>query len=263
MTQFETKDIAALTEELAKFGGTMARDRHSEITIGSKNDDVRDVVTNLDTEISALIVEKITAAFPDHGIYSEESGTKESSSDWLWSIDPIDGTSNYVRGLPHYSCVITVLYKGDVTHAAIFAPVYNELYHLADGVAYKDSVKLQTTNVTELWSAYVNFHPGRKEEHRQWAGDTLRMLLGSARKSLNLGSSALDLCYVADGKTDIVIYGSLTTLDVAGAVAIVRAAGGEVYQYGTTQPVNFAGEPQSLIAATNQTLLEDYYAKVD
>lgn len=254
--------VTTLTETLARLGGLMARDRHGEVIVGSKNGDVRDVVTNIDIEISALLVKKIKEQFPDHGIYSEESGTEESTSDWLWSIDPIDGTSNYVRGLPHYSCVVTVLYQGVVHDAVVYAPIYDECYRLIAGVAYCNDQELQVTDVTALSAAYVNFHPGRKELDRKWASGILQTLLGSARKSMNLCSSALDLCYVAAGKTDIVIYGSLSTLDVAGALAIVRAAGGEVYLYGTTDPIEFKEASQKLIATTNATLLADTYSKL-
>jgi len=240
----------------------MARARQSEIIIGYKNGDARDVVTNIDIEISSLLVARIAAQFKDHGIYSEESGVEGAASNWLWSIDPIDGTSNYVRGLPHYSCVVTVLYQGAVQAAAVYAPVYGECYHLEAEIAYCDNRPLRTTHITKLHTAYVNFHPGRKEVDREWASDTLRGLLGGARKSMNLGSSALDLCYVAAGKTDAMIYGTLSTLDVAGAVAIVRAAGGEVYIYGTTTPVEFTAEPQKLVATTNDTLLTDLYEQL-
>jgi len=248
--------------DLARQGGELARDRRQHMIVASKNGDVRDVVTNIDIEISQHLVAIIEKKFPDHDIYSEESHRSETASDWLWAIDPIDGTSNYVRGLPHYSCVVTVLYRGDVYATAVYAPMLQECYWLDAGAAYCNGDKLQPAQVTELSAAYVNFHPGRKEMYRQWASDTLHTLLGSARKSMNLGSSALDLCYVAAGKTDVLVYGSLSTLDVAGAVALVRAVGGEVYQYGTTDPVQFTKESQRLIAITNQALLHDVYDKL-
>lgn len=254
--------IADIVNELAVYGGKLAMQKQTQLIVSAKNGDARDMVTNIDLEINATIVDRIQGAFPDHQIYSEETGMEATNSTWMWSIDPIDGTSNYIRGLPHYSCVITVLHHGVVTHAAVYAPVYDQLYTLTGGVPAVNGVAFKSTTTLQLSGAYVNFHPGRKESHRQWAGDLLQTLLGAAKKNMNLGSSALDLCYVAEGKTDVVIYGSLTTLDVAGAIAIVRAAGGEVYQYGSAKPVAFNRDPQKLIATTNHDLLQNFYRQV-
>jgi myo-inositol-1(or 4)-monophosphatase len=155
-----------------------------------------------------------------------------------------------------------VLFAHKVVAASVYNPVTNECFTLEEDGAYCNGVKIEVGKVTLLSDAYVNFHPGRRAEHRNWAGETQVALLAHAKKSMNLGASAMDLCYTACGKTDAVVYGTLSTLDVCGAIAILRSAGGEVYTYDTKEPVAYLPTPQRVIATLNKALLDDYFLHV-
>jgi myo-inositol-1(or 4)-monophosphatase len=252
-------DIGATAKRLVKIGGDEALRGYSLLVVSSKNGDVRDVVTNVDVAISTLLKKEIANLYPDHAFYSEEEQQSINPDIYTWVIDPIDGTSNYARGLPHYGVCITVLYKDAVVSAVVYNPVTQELFIVDQGVAYYNEVPMHVSGVRDLKEAYVNFHPGRRVEDRTWAGELQVLLLGNACKSVNLAASGLDLCYTACGKTDMVIYGTLSTLDVAGAIAMLRAAGGEVYVYATQQPVLFSQAPQRIIATNNALLLDNFF----
>lgn len=253
--------LGTKVEEYARLAGSYARKHASEIEIGSKGGDYRNLVTNIDIAVSDLLKEKVIGEFPDDHYYSEEEPTALVNAARTWVVDPIDGTSNYARSIPLYSSCVSVIENGEVLASSVYSPVMDECFTLNDGSVYLNGKVISVSATNELKDAYVNFHPGRRAEHREWAGETKVQLLGSAKKTMNFGSSALDLCYVASGRTDVLIYGTLSTLDVAGAVAMVRAAGGEVYDYDTKEPITISPEPQRIIATANRELLEDYFSK--
>jgi myo-inositol-1(or 4)-monophosphatase len=249
---------------LVKEAGQLAREKQKNILVSHKNADRRDLVTNIDIEVSAHIKDKIHEAFPEHNFYSEEGGNVMNHSGYTWVVDPIDGTSNYTRNIPHYASCVTLFKDVEVVVFAAYNPVTDECFWFDSEEGYGlNETYIQTSDVVELSQSFVNFHPGRKESNREWAAGLLDTLLRTALKSNNLGASALDICFLAAGRTDIVIYGSLTTLDIAGSIALLRAAGGEVYEYGTSNPVAFSQEPQKIIATNSIELLNDFYARVN
>jgi myo-inositol-1(or 4)-monophosphatase len=255
-------NIEQFAKELAVLAGTYAKEQRNNIQVSSKGGDYRDVVTNVDLEITKLLAAKVAEAFPDHVFYSEEAPVDFSGTDTVWVVDPIDGTSNYARKLPLYSSCVTVIKQGEVITSAVYQPVTQDLFLVSEAGVTGNGEPVQVSDVTELAQAYVNFHPGRKPEHSEWAGALTRQLLQKAKKTINYGSSALDLAYVATGRLDLVIYGTLTTIDIAGAIEMVRRAGGEVYNYDTKEPVEVSGEKQRIIAVANQALLEDYFRMI-
>jgi len=245
-------------KEVVINAGNYALEHAAQKRSSYKHGDQRDVVTDIDIKVSELVTASIQSVFPTDAIYSEESAYTPGNTHRLWSIDPIDGTSNYTRDLPYYATCLTLLELGVPTLAAIYSPRLNECFTLALGIPYLQEQVIQVSNTQSLKTAAVNFHPGRKPELVAWAGDLQKFLLGHVKKSYNLGSSSLDLCYLACGRTDIVVYGTLSTLDVAGAIALVRAAGGEVYNYDSGEPVDFSTTPQRIIATATPLLLQEF-----
>lgn len=254
------EDFVPVTERLARLAGEHALKHQATLNEWSKGDDPRDLVTNVDLEVTALLKAEIAKEFPQDRFYSEEATIGISGPGRVWLIDPIDGTSNYARALPLYSCCVTLIEAGAVVAGTIFAPVLNECFSIGPNGPTRNGEAIAVRETTALKDAYVNFHPGRKPEHRVWAGAMKMFLLERAKKSLNLGSSALDLAYVASGRFDALIYGTLTTADIAGAIELVRRAGGEVYNFETGEPVALSTEPQRIIATATRELFEELWA---
>lgn len=256
------EQLGVKVEEYARLAGTYAREHARELVVGEKGGDYRNLVTNIDISISDLLKEKVIAEFPDDHFYSEEEPTALTEDVRTWVVDPIDGTANYARAIPYYSSCVSVIQNGEVLAAAIYNPASDECFTFSDGVAACNGENIAASDVAEVRESYVNLHPGRKAALNEWAGELTVKLLQKAKKTMNLGSSGLDLCYVASGRTDVLVYGTLSTLDVAGAVAIVRAAGGEIYDYDTQEPIALSAEPSRIIATGNKALLEDFFDKV-
>ncbi len=255
-------EIEKNVKRLAIKYGNYAKNHVSEIKESFKEGDIRNIVTNIDIDVSNRIKAEISELFPEHSFYSEEDINLLDENVVTWVIDPIDGTSNYVRRVPLYSCCITVMKGGEVLYAAVYCPTTDECFSLGEDLSYCNDDVMKISNVQSLIDAHVNFHPGRNPLNKEWAIKVKGELLTKAKKTMNLGSSGLDLCYVADGRTDVLIYGSITTIDIAGAIKIVRQAGGEVYDYETKTPVKYSREPQKIIATANRELLDDYFKNI-
>ena len=106
--------------------------RTSDIGIDTKSN-ISDVVTKVDKACEKYIVEQIRATYPDHGVLGEEGDSYNTTADWLWVIDPLDGTNNYSQGLPIFCVSIGIQYKGETQVGVVFAPYINELFTAIKG----------------------------------------------------------------------------------------------------------------------------------
>lgn len=247
--QFTMSVIADAGERLLSL-----RDRG--FTVAAKGADPRDLVTDVDHAVGAFIEEKIRGAYPGETILSEEHEFAEETHDTYWSIDPIDGTSNFARHIPHYAVVVSFMEQGTVRAGAVYNPATNELFSYDGTRAYLNGEPLRAVSGCRLEDAYVLLHIGRAEAVRDWGLSLQRTLLAKAKKNINLGSSSLDLCFLAAGRVDAVVYGTLTARDVACALGIVRATGAEVYEK-SGMPARISREPQLLIGAVSRTLFDE------
>ncbi len=222
----------------------------------SKGDNPRDIVTSVDLVVNDFLVEKIRSVFPDDKIYSEEGADAVTSAPRLWTIDPIDGSSNFSRGIPHYSICLALLVSGVPEAGAVYNPVTQELFSFKRGSgAFLNGTQIHVSTEAELKNAFVLLHAGRKPELREWGGNAYRQLLEHAKKTSNLAGSALDMCFVAAGRVEIDIYGTGTLLDIAAAVGILREAGGIIINK-EGEPAELLGVPQRIIAANSAAMAD-------
>lgn len=211
-----------------------------------KGGNPKDIVTSADMEVSRFLIDAIRAAFPGHDIYSEEEVGARTDAEYLWVIDPIDGSSNFSRGIPHFAVVVGLLQSGEAVCAAILNPVTNELFSFKKGGGvYLNDTPIHVSPVTDLKQSQVLLHAGRKQELQGWGGEAYRRLLGAVHKSGNLGCASLDICFVAAGRVEANVYGTLlSTLDIAPALGLLAEAGG----------TSSVGE--KVYTANNTTILE-------
>lgn len=222
----------------------------------SKEGDPKNIVTSVDMAVNDFIVSKIRGTFPDHRIYSEEGNGNESESENLWAIDPIDGSANFARGIPHFAVSIGLLKNGEPILGAVFNPVTNDLFSFTKGNgAFLNGKQIFVSKITDLSKAYVFFHAGRKKELHDWGGKSYAVLLEHARKALNFAGSSLDTCFVASGRIEANIYGTLSTLDIAAAIGILKEAGG-IISNERGEEISYPKEPQKIFMANDREILE-------
>ena len=188
-----------------------------------------DLVSEVDRRAEARIIDTIRGAYPEHSILAEESG-HHPGSEVEWVVDPLDGTRNYLRGLPHFAVSIAVRRRGVLEHGVVFDPVRQELFAASRGAgANLDSRRIRVTTRRSLRGAMLgtalpSHHTSAVNSHLS----ELRALnLGNAdmRRS---GSCALDLAYVAAGRLDGFWGWGLSPWDIAAGILLVREAGGIV-----------------------------------
>ena len=201
-----------------------------------------DFVTEVDHAAEQMIIETLTTAYPGHGIWAEESGREHGAQDseFVWIIDPLDGTTNFIHGLPVYCVSIALAVKGKVEQAVIYDPTRNDLFTATKGRgAFLNDRRLRVSKRTELKTALVStgfpFRPGDNfNQYLQMMGDVMQRTAGLRRP----GSAALDLAYVAAGYTEGFFEKGLQPWDVAAGSLLVTEAGGLVG--------NFTGEADYL-----------------
>jgi myo-inositol-1(or 4)-monophosphatase len=241
-----------------KAGQLLLEYREQGFETATKGGNVRDVVTSADKYVNEFLVQKIRAAFPEHRIYSEEGAEGAEESEYLWVIDPIDGSSNFSRGIPHYAVSIGLLTNGVPEVGAVYNPVTCELFSFKKGGgAFLNGTPIRVSDVPTLARAQVIFSPGsRRPELWDWASASYRKLLEHSFKRGMYGSSALDLCYVACGRADAGVYGTLSTLDIAGALGILTEAGGSALS-SSGGPVLLRPESQKVYFGNGPELAEE------
>ncbi len=216
-----------------------------------------DLVTQYDVATEQFILEKLQAAFPEHTLIGEEShqGNFGQKFDKAIYIDPIDGTTNFVHGVPHVAISIGVYEQGQGIMGVVYNPILDELYAAEIGQgAYLNDQAIQVSTQTELQQALIaTGFPYSKVERGadfDWVMNTMNNMLPNVRDIRRLGSAALDLCYVARGVMDGYYESFLKPWDAAAGIIIAREAGALITSVDGS-PCDFANT--SIIAA-NPTL---------
>jgi myo-inositol-1(or 4)-monophosphatase len=203
---------------------------------------VNDFVTEVDHAAEKTIIETLLGAYPGHGILAEESGSEHGAKDseFVWIIDPLDGTTNFIHGFPVYCVSIALAVKGKIEQAVIYDPSRNDLFTATRGRgAYMNDRRLRVSKRIRLAECLIStgfpFRPGDNlPDYMAMMGEVMKRTAGLRRP----GAAALDLAYVAAGFTDGFFESGLQPWDVAAGSLLVTEAGGLVG--------NFTGEADFL-----------------
>ncbi len=212
---------------------------------------VNDYVTEVDHASEQAIIETLLTAYPGHGIMAEESGSEQGAKDseFVWIIDPLDGTTNFIHGFPFYCVSIALAVKGKIEQAVVYDPTRNDLYTATKGRgAFVNDRRLRVSKRTDLRQCLLAtgfpFREGDNfKQHLAILGDIMPRTAGLRRP----GAAALDLAHVAAGLTDGFFETGLQPWDVAAGSLLVTEAGGLVGNF--TGDSNFLEQKECLAAA--------------
>jgi len=191
----------------------------------------RDIMTEVDLAAERVAVETVRDAFPDAKIMSEESYTRWQAYDDepAWFIDPLDGTTNYARGLPMFSVSVGVAQGGVLRCGAVFDPLLDQLFWAErGGGAYLDDTRLHVSERATLIESLATLDWPRDQRMRETSAQFLARLAPQVDAVRSRGSAALGLCAVAAGGADIYFQYTLSPWDVAAGALIVEEAAGKV-----------------------------------
>ena len=206
--------------------------RQSDFTIDLKG--IGDYVTNLDREAENIIIQEIKKDFPDHSICAEESGlSREASESVIWYIDPLDGTANYVHGIPVFAVSIAARVNGRLETGIIYDPFHDELFTAERGKgAYLNGRKISVNHSVGLSEAMLaTGFPWRSKEWITPYFKCLDSVLRNCSGIRRLGAAAMDLAYTACGRVDGFWEILLKPWDIAAGALIVQEAGGMVSDF--------------------------------
>jgi myo-inositol-1(or 4)-monophosphatase len=206
-----------------------AMDRPEEFDIETKAPN--DFVSNIDKTAEAIIVDQIRETYPDHAIIGEEFGAKSGNSEFTWIIDPLDGTLNFLQGIPHFAISIGIMKGRHHEHGIIYDPVRGEEFIASRGSGAQlngKRIRVSARSKLEDCVLATGLPPGSVEHRLDEYMVGLKDLTGSCRGIRRAGSAALDLAYVAAGRTDGFWEMGLSQWDIAAGIVLVREAGGFV-----------------------------------
>jgi myo-inositol-1(or 4)-monophosphatase len=222
-------DVLALATDLARRAGALALSMREGVEVQETKSTPTDVVTAADTAAERLIVEGLAAARPGDGLLGEEGADDVGTTGVRWVVDPVDGTVNFLYGLPQWAVSIGVEVDGVTEVGVVFDPAKDELFTAVRGRgAHLNGRPLQCTDVSDLSQVLLATGFGYDSRRRAAQAALLPTLLPIVRDVRRLGAGALDLCAVAAGRVDAYYEQGMSPWDWTAGALIAREAGARV-----------------------------------
>ena len=204
----------------------------SSLQISSKA--AGDFVTQVDKQCEEIIVQTLSKAYPKHAFLGEEfgqSGLKDS--EYVWVIDPLDGTTNFIHGIPHFAVSIALLKNNVPVQAVVYDPCKNEIFSATKGKgATQDRRRIRVTEQSRMINSLVaTGFPFREGDDYEAYQGTLQKMMEETSGLRRMGSAALDLCWVANGRYDGYWERGIKIWDIAAGALIALEAGALVSDY--------------------------------
>lgn len=257
-------DYLRVCEEAVRTGGRVAQDWLGRFEVRKKGP--ADLVTQADFASQEAVRKIVLGAFPSHCLLGEEKLPDEQPgqrAEYRWIVDPVDGTTNFVHGIPHYCVSLALERNGQLLVGAVYDPSLDECFTAAEGRgAWLNGKPIHTSQVSQLSEAIaaVGFPPNVQPDSLDLA--LFMEMLYRCQAIRRTGSSALNLCYLAAGRYDVFWSYSTNIWDVAAGILIVHEAGGHI-----TSPTGgaFCLEQARFLAAATAELhgqLQEVAAKI-
>jgi len=237
-------DLLEIARTIALEAGSLAAKRKAEgVEVVDRKSSSVDIVTAADRETEALIRLRLAELRPDDGFFGEESSAEVGTSGLTWIVDPIDGTVNFLYGIPHYAVSIAVV-EGDpdplswrALAGCVVNPAIGEVYTAsAGGGAYLGDRRLEAPASVDLSQALIATGFAYSAEERARQGAVIAALLPKVRDIRRMGTASLDLCAVATGRANAYYERTLSPWDHAAGALIAREAGAIVKGLGDAAP---------------------------
>ncbi len=217
-----------------KAGNVIAKSYENRADIETQVKGNYDYVTNVDKAAEAAVIETIRASYPDHSIITEESGVLAGNDrDTQWVIDPLDGTTNFIKGFPHFAVSIAIRVKGRTEVGVVYDPIKNELFTAVRGEGAKlNDIRLRVADRRDMkGTVLATGFPFKQAKLMPIHMAMMNALITDAADFRRTGSAALDLCYTAANRVDGFFEMGLKPWDIAAGELVVREAGGLVCDF--------------------------------
>jgi len=255
----QTPTINIFEKAVRKVGKILARDFGEAENLQIQSKGIGDFVTKADLKAEKDLLDILQYYYPNYSYLTEETGTIIGKGEETIVIDPIDGTTNFIHGIPMFSIVLSKIIKDEITDGVIFNPITNDFFWASQGAgAWCNNKRLRVSKREQLEDCIIGMgipHLGRIYDNYLQEIDQITKECSGLRR---MGSAALDLAYVASGKLDAFWERNLNLWDVAAGVLLIKEAGGKV-----TEPSGMSWTLKSKdILASNSILHENIQKKL-
>ena len=252
------QELCFRVQEIAKKAGQFIREEREKIS----SDDVElksvaSLVTYVDKNAEKQIVDALSQLIPGSGFVAEEGTATSKGEKFMWFVDPLDGTTNYIHGVPPYSVSIGLSENDSLVLGVVYDVAHDELFYAWKGspaFANGKEIKVATAKKSEDTLIATGF-PYYDFEKTELYIEALKELMKSTRGIRRLGSAAIDICYVAAGRFDAFYEHALHAWDVAAGVFILQQAGGKTTDFNGGNNWLFGGE----IIASSKNYFPEFY----
>lgn len=221
-----------LAERVIRKAGVVAKEHFDQITCAEEKGIFGDVVTEVDHEAERMICDEISISFPDHEIHSEERGHNGQKSDWLWMIDPLDGTNNFAIGLPIFSVSITLMYRLEPVLGVIYEPLVDRLFVTSRGNGASCNLNpMKVQKKEHIHKGTIGWIQGHQVQNEEKAVRLRQHLDVRFKRMMRLWAPTLQWCMLAKGDIDgIVLYNSEGD-DLYSGILMAKEAGAIVMDF--------------------------------
>jgi myo-inositol-1(or 4)-monophosphatase len=220
-------------QAMAKKGGAILRANFGRLSAGQiHSKGAHDVVTSADKKVESMYAELIKKTFPAHGIIGEEGTSKSPGREWVWILDPLDGTKNYSIGNPFFCTSICLLHNGQPALSVIYEPITNNLYHaVKGGGAFLNGRKIHVSKNADIKKSMLLYcHAATPAAIKEMEHIVVRLKL-AARDAARLRAAGSEMALIAKGSCDAYLMNQLPIWDLAPGALLVREAGGRATDF--------------------------------
>jgi len=216
-----------LQDVMTKSGQLVMQYFRQELQVSCKQDG--SLVTNVDIENEKFLRQELAIIKPDAGFIAEESGCKDDQCDYVWVIDPLDGTRNFVKGIPHFCIILALTFHEEPIVAAIYNPITKDFYYAEkDHGAWLNRKKMMQSHIIENHGLVLVGDECKMTEIRSYIKN--HQLFENMTISYRLcGSTGLDTAYVAAKSIDLIICNEKSWWDIAAGLLLIQEAGGIIH----------------------------------
>jgi myo-inositol-1(or 4)-monophosphatase len=216
--------------KIAKKAGQILIDYYGRVRVDYKPD--MSIVTRADLESERVIKTQLSKLFPDHSLLGEETGYDDKLSDYVWIIDPLDGTTNYIIKNPFFSVSISLTYRNKPVLGIVYYPFQGELFYSEkDNGAYLNDKRIFVSKEESIDNGVLTYCSGRDYDSLKQIANFFGKFKLKNKKFRQIGAASLELCYVACGRTGGFIMPGVYPWDIAAGLIMVEEAGGETSDF--------------------------------
>jgi len=251
MTYNQEKKVAI--EAARKGGDELVKYFKKVDTLKVNKKSKHELVTPADLASNKTIINYLSKKFPGHGFLSEETGQDRTRPEYMWVLDPLDGTTNFSIGNHFFNVSLALIHKGEIILGIVWAPLFNQLFVAEKNKGtYLNNKKVKVSSEKKVSNAIVDFGYTYKENSRNvQVAKTHAYLLGKFEHTNNLGAAALELAWVAMGRLEGYILPHTKPWDIAAGVLLVQEAGGKVTDFKGT-PYKFTTSDKGNLVVSNK-----------